>query len=225
MGRNLAWQWHHLNGSVPRSDPSTCHSCELDFPIPAANGATTAWIPPDPLLRQRVFRFSESTIDKIKAAANANRPQESRPFSTFQSLAVRLWPAMTRARGLEPEDVTVLTILMDCRKQVEPAMPDSYAGNLIQAVLTGTATGCCWPILLNSGLPCPKCEWLAQCSCHCRPIGGIWGLAEPVPVQGSWNELCGGRQLAACTWVRMGGRVWMWRLASTSMFWRFTMAY
>nr|DAD18953.1 TPA_asm: hypothetical protein HUJ06_020416 [Nelumbo nucifera] len=44
-------------------------------------------------LRQRIFRFSESTIDKIKSDANnSNLSSGSQSFSTFQSLDLRLPP-------------------------------------------------------------------------------------------------------------------------------------
>ncbi|KAK1289053.1 BAHD acyltransferase DCR [Acorus calamus] len=92
-------------------------------------------------LRERVFTFSEASIDKIKSDANAGRPEEAKPFSAFQSLGSHIWKAVCRARGLKPEDVTVFAIFMDCRKRVDPPMDDSYFGNLIQAVFTGTASG------------------------------------------------------------------------------------
>lgn len=98
--------------------------------------------PAAPQLRERVFKFSESAVDKIKSTANANPPAEgSKPFSTFQSLAVHIWRHVTQARGLKPEDYTVFTVFADCRKRVDPPMPESYFGNLIQAIFTVTAAG------------------------------------------------------------------------------------
>lgn len=101
-----------------------------------ANGDATAAAP---LLREKVFKFPESTIDQIKSKVNAGNT--SKPFSTFQSLSAHVWSAVTRARELAPQDYTVFTVFADCRKRVDPPMPESYFGNLIQAIFTVTAAG------------------------------------------------------------------------------------
>lgn len=120
---------------------------KLDISLPpapsaaaAANGNGDAKAAPP--LREKVFKFTETAIDKIKSKVNANPPSDgSNPFSTFQSLSVHIWRHVTQARNLKPEDITVFTVFADCRKRVEPAMPESYFGNLIQAIFTGTAAG------------------------------------------------------------------------------------
>ncbi|KAK8497858.1 hypothetical protein V6N13_032513 [Hibiscus sabdariffa] len=108
-------------------------------------------LPPNPLassngsahqLREKLFRFPEAAIDKIKSKVNSNPASPAaKPFSTFQSLAVHIWQHVTRARNLKPEDYTVFTVFADCRKRVDPPMPESYFGNLIQAIFTVTAAG------------------------------------------------------------------------------------
>ncbi|XP_071706320.1 BAHD acyltransferase DCR [Rutidosis leptorrhynchoides] len=107
------------------------------------NGDANATQPPAPApLREKIFKFSESAIDKVKEKVNANPPEGStKPFSTFQSLSTHIWHAVTRARNLKPEDYTVFTVFADCRKRVDPPMPDRYFGNLIQAIFTVTAAG------------------------------------------------------------------------------------
>ncbi|XVF09913.1 hypothetical protein REPUB_Repub07fG0138200 [Reevesia pubescens] len=107
-------------------------------PVASSNGDTKQ----GPQLREKLFRFSEAAIDKIKSKVNSNPPSDaSKPFSTFQSLAVHIWQHVTQARNLKPEDYTVFTLFADCRKRVDPPMPDSYFGNLIQAIFTATAAG------------------------------------------------------------------------------------
>ncbi|XP_004140767.2 BAHD acyltransferase DCR [Cucumis sativus] len=112
-------------------------------PQPAsANGDSTA--PPPKPLKEKVFKFTETAINKIKSkvnSANPPKPDGSTPFSTFQSLSVHIWRHVTQARNLKPEDITVFTVFADCRKRVDPPMPESYFGNLIQAIFTGTAAG------------------------------------------------------------------------------------
>ncbi|KAI3943685.1 hypothetical protein MKW98_004190 [Papaver atlanticum] len=110
------------------------------FEKPAASNGEEKHTP-EPQLREKIFRFSGSTIEKIKSKANENLPSDSKPFSTFQALGSHIWCAVTRARNLKPEDYTVFTIFADLRKRVDPPMPDSYFGNLIQAIFTVTAAG------------------------------------------------------------------------------------
>ncbi|CAN4087715.1 unnamed protein product [Withania somnifera] len=118
-----------LNLSKPSDAPEHANS--------ATNGASV-----DLPLRERVFKFSESAIDQIKSKVNANPPEGSlTSFSTFQSLSAHVWLAVTRARELKLEDYTVYTVFADCRKRVDPPMPESYFGNLIQAIFTVTAAG------------------------------------------------------------------------------------
>ncbi|PON33697.1 Transferase [Parasponia andersonii] len=124
----------------PPADPHASSNGDFDPKVAPSNGDAN----PDPQLRERVFKFSESAVDKIKSTVNANPPSDgsnSKPFSTFQSLSAHIWRHVTRARELKPEDYTVYTVFADCRKRVDPPMPESYFGNLIQAIFTVTAAG------------------------------------------------------------------------------------
>ncbi|KAF5177876.1 Bahd acyltransferase dcr [Thalictrum thalictroides] len=119
---------------------------KLDLPKSAEaherSGESNGDAKPAPLLREKIFRFSETAVNKIKSEVNSNVTNgTTKSFSTFQSLGVHLWRAVTRARQLKPEDYTVFAVFMDCRKRVDPPMPDNYFGNLIQAVFTVTAAG------------------------------------------------------------------------------------
>lgn len=107
-------------------------------PPPSSNGEAK----PEPVLREKIFKFSESAIDKIKSTVNATPPSDgSKPFSTFQALSTHVWRRVCHARNLKPEDYTVFTVFVDCRKRVDPPMPETYFGNLIQAIFTVTAAG------------------------------------------------------------------------------------
>lgn len=106
-------------------------------------GQPNADAKPAPRLREKIFRFSETAISKIKAQVNST-PSEgdaSKSFSTFQSIGVHVWQAVSRSRNLKPEDYTVFAIFMDCRKRIDPPVPENYFGNLIHAVFTVTAIG------------------------------------------------------------------------------------
>lgn len=125
---------------LPLPDPHSSSNVDADDnSLVSSNGDAKA----DPVLREKVFKFSEAAIDKIKSELNAKIQSSdgSKPFSTFQSLSVHIWRHVTIARNLKPEDITVFTVFADCRKRVDPPMPESYFGNLIQAIFTGTAAG------------------------------------------------------------------------------------
>lgn len=120
-----------LDLSLPSADP-----------LSAKSNGDHKQAPPAPVLREKIFKFSESAIDKIKSTVNAKLPSDgSKPFSTFQSLSVHIWRHVSHARNLKPEDYTVFTVFVDCRKRVDPPMPETYFGNLIQAIFTVTAAG------------------------------------------------------------------------------------
>ncbi|KAG4133797.1 hypothetical protein ERO13_D08G110100v2 [Gossypium hirsutum] len=111
---------------------------DLSLPPNPVNGDANQ----GPQLREKLFRFSEAAIDKIKSKVNSTPPSDSsKPFSTFQSLAYHVWHHVTLARELKPQDYTVFTLFADCRKRVDPPMPESYFGNLIHAIFTVTAAG------------------------------------------------------------------------------------
>ncbi|MED6135837.1 hypothetical protein PIB30_050384 [Stylosanthes scabra] len=116
---------------------------KLDLSVPEPNGPTSEnEEKPKPKLREKIFKFSESAIDKIKSTINENPPSDgSKPFSTFQALSAHVWRHITHARNLKPEDYTVFTVFVDCRKRIDPPMPEAYFGNLIQAIFTVTAAG------------------------------------------------------------------------------------
>ncbi|KAE9617381.1 hypothetical protein Lal_00034279 [Lupinus albus] len=111
-------------------------------PEPILNEKPNGDAKPEPILREKIFKFSEIAIDKIKSTVNENLPSnDSKPFSTFQTLSTHIWRRVTIARKLKPEDYTVFTVFVDCRKRMNPPMPEAYFGNLIQAIFTVTASG------------------------------------------------------------------------------------
>ncbi|KAL2920726.1 BAHD acyltransferase DCR [Bienertia sinuspersici] len=155
--------WHFMNSwaeicngahsisQLPFLDRTKARSTRvsLEIPKPPSQEDLTTISASAPKLREKLFRFSELAIEKLKAAHNASSgptngtraAASGPPYSTFQSLSSHIWRSITAARGLKPEDPTVFTIFADCRKRVDPPMPESYFGNLIQAIFTGTAAG------------------------------------------------------------------------------------
>ncbi|XP_058205978.1 BAHD acyltransferase DCR-like [Rhododendron vialii] len=109
----------------PFLDRTEVHNTRIKLNLPLAPETSS----PAPPLRVKVFKFSESAIDLIKATANSN--PNPKPFSTFQSLSVHVWRAVT----------TVFYVFANCRHRVDPPMPMNYFGNLIQPVVTRTSAG------------------------------------------------------------------------------------
>ncbi|CAL0328599.1 unnamed protein product [Lupinus luteus] len=148
------WQFMSSWAEICSGSPSTSASpfldrtkarntrVKLDLSLPEPKGQPNGDAKPEPILREKIFKFSESTIDKIKLTVNQNSLLDgSKPFSTFQALSTHIWHHVTHARNLNPEDYTVFTVFVDCRKRVNPPMPETYFGNLIQAIFTVTAAG------------------------------------------------------------------------------------
>ncbi|CAN4087713.1 unnamed protein product [Withania somnifera] len=126
--------WHFMTSWAELSCGATTISLNLSEPSKSETNSHM-----DLPFRERVFKFSESAIDQIKSKVNANLPEGSLTrFSTFQSFSAHIWLAITRARQLKKEDYTVYIVFADCRKRVEPPMPESYFGNLIKAIFTVT---------------------------------------------------------------------------------------
>ncbi|KAL8095874.1 hypothetical protein AgCh_037019 [Apium graveolens] len=94
-----------------------------------------------PLVRDKIFKFSNLKIEEMKSIVNSNPPETSNPVSTFQVLSSHTWRAITRARQLKPDDHSVLTVFADIRKRINPPMPKSYFGNLIQAAFIVSTVG------------------------------------------------------------------------------------
>ncbi|KAF8412232.1 hypothetical protein HHK36_000192 [Tetracentron sinense] len=145
--------WHFMNSwaeicrgsrtiSVPPfHDRTKARSTRVKLELPKSAAELERNAKSAPHLREKMFRFSASAIDKIKSKVNSNISNGSKPISTFQSLGAHMWIAITRARHLKPEDYTVFTVFTDCRKRVDPPMPESYFGNLIQAIFTVLPVG------------------------------------------------------------------------------------
>ncbi|KAJ3693072.1 hypothetical protein LUZ60_012167 [Juncus effusus] len=128
---------------LPLLDRKIARSTRVPLTLPvsqAAHEAVDPNGPPKPLVA-RLFHFKSETISQLKSSVNSSLPKEAKPFSTFQSLSAHIWHAVCRARSLAPTDITAFAIFGDCRARVDPPLPSTYFGNLIQAIFTGTAAG------------------------------------------------------------------------------------
>ncbi|XP_072967732.1 BAHD acyltransferase DCR [Typha angustifolia] len=129
---------------LPLHDRLLARSTRVPVTLPSSPSAHEKLDPNrsnDRPLVARLFSFPSSLVDQIKNSTNSSPspdpPASSPPFSTFQSLSAHVWRAVSRARGLPPDALTVFAVFADCRPRVAPPLPPSYFGNLIQAVFTG----------------------------------------------------------------------------------------
>ncbi|GLJ42129.1 hypothetical protein SUGI_0872390 [Cryptomeria japonica] len=109
----------------------------LNITPPSRDSAMNGTHMDKPQLRGKIFHFSKEMMNTIKSRANKNK--EGKPFSSFQSLGAHIWKAVTKARKLAPEEITVFTLFIDCRKRLEPPVPEGYFGNVIQGIYGATA--------------------------------------------------------------------------------------
>jgi shikimate O-hydroxycinnamoyltransferase len=70
--------------------------------------------------------FTKDFIARLRAKASEGR---GRPFSRFETVLAHLWRAMTRARGLSPDETSQIRLSVDGRHRL--GLPAEYFGNLV----------------------------------------------------------------------------------------------
>ncbi|XP_047982688.1 uncharacterized acetyltransferase At3g50280-like [Salvia hispanica] len=116
----------------------------------------------DAPVRERIFRFSRKSIQKLKSVVNNGKFEDgidvaelmgkqrndtlktaakSVEISSFQSLCALLWRGVTRARKLPEGKTTTFRMAVNCRHRVEPRLAPLYFGNAIQSIPTQASAG------------------------------------------------------------------------------------
>ncbi|KAI3937191.1 hypothetical protein MKW92_053142 [Papaver armeniacum] len=94
-----------------------------------------------PSFEVRIFHFTPEYIAKLKEKANSISDEESHTdkivLSSFQALLAHVWIAVTRARRLDPEEMTSYQLVIGNRARLNPPLPNNYFGN---SFLVGEAT-------------------------------------------------------------------------------------
>jgi hypothetical protein len=70
--------------------------------------------------------FTKDFIASLRGRASEGR---GRPFSRFETVLAHLWRAMTRARGLNPDETSQIRLSVDGRHRL--GLPAEYFGNLV----------------------------------------------------------------------------------------------
>ncbi|XP_071701766.1 uncharacterized acetyltransferase At3g50280-like [Rutidosis leptorrhynchoides] len=89
------------------------------------------------LLEERFFDFSENSISKLKAKANAEC--NTLKISSLQAVSALLWRCITRARRPPQNADTVCKLAINNRRRLDPPLSDNYFGVPVQ-VVGGTKT-------------------------------------------------------------------------------------
>ncbi|KAL1535428.1 BAHD acyltransferase DCR-like [Salvia divinorum] len=100
-------------------------------------GGPTVTFSTDSPMRERIFRFTRESIQRLKSVVNARSSVE---ISSFQSLCALLWRGVTRARNLPKKKMTTFRMAANCRHRLEPKLEPLYFGNAIQSIPTQAAT-------------------------------------------------------------------------------------
>ncbi|XP_026394077.1 uncharacterized acetyltransferase At3g50280-like [Papaver somniferum] len=92
-----------------------------------------------PLLRERMFHFTEESLAKLKAIANEECSTKNVQISSFQALCALVWRSITRTRHFNSDRITSCRLPIDDRLRLNPPLSGNYFGNCVQSV-SGTTT-------------------------------------------------------------------------------------
>ncbi|KAL6626336.1 hypothetical protein ACP70R_030062 [Stipagrostis hirtigluma subsp. patula] len=159
-----AWSAAARGGALPAALAPTFERSAIVHPVAAemARGILRKVTPELPLLPtanllRRTWLQHETTtleldrrrIDHLKnriAVANEELNQTAadlqlRRRSTFVAVAALVWSSVVQARSLDPGARTRLLFLADCRRRLDPPVPEGYFGNCVRGCVAEAAAG------------------------------------------------------------------------------------
>ncbi|KAH6763410.1 HXXXD-type acyl-transferase family protein [Perilla frutescens var. hirtella] len=125
------WDRHLLNARNPPCVTCTHHAYHG---VPDSKG--TELIPPDDMV-QRTFFFGSGEFSALRS----HLPLHLRGCSIFDLLTASLWHCRTVAISPEPNEVVKLLFTVNCRKLLNPPLPDGYYGNAIALQIAISTAG------------------------------------------------------------------------------------
>ncbi|KAK1556063.1 hypothetical protein Q3G72_035317 [Acer saccharum] len=132
------WQRQKLVAKAPPGTPK--------FIVDPASLATSPFLPTDDILHAYFNVNAESIkrlrMDLIKECEgdHVHQTQGNFYFTTFEVLAAYVWRSRFRAMKLSPDAKTLICLVMNIRRHLNPPLPDGYYGNSFinaNVVLTG----------------------------------------------------------------------------------------
>ncbi|GLJ52437.1 hypothetical protein SUGI_1115390 [Cryptomeria japonica] len=76
------------------------------------------------------FHFDAIFLEKLKSKVNGSNKLK-KPYTTFEILVAHMWKCITKARGLDEDVKTKVSIPVDGRKRLNPPLPQGYLGNVV----------------------------------------------------------------------------------------------
>ncbi|XP_057420352.1 hydroxycinnamoyl-CoA:piscidic acid hydroxycinnamoyltransferase-like [Lotus japonicus] len=112
-------------------------------PLPLLLGST------DPVAEREheravaVLRLTKEQVATLKEKTNNGSLEEQealspRPYSTYEVVSAHVWKCLTKARGLDGAQPTVVRVTADIRSRLNPPLPMNYFGNALAVSLTPT---------------------------------------------------------------------------------------
>ncbi|KAI3994545.1 hypothetical protein MKX01_028289 [Papaver californicum] len=86
-----------------------------------------------PLLRERMFHFTEESLAKLKAKANEECNTKHAQISSFQALSTLVWRSVTRARHFTSDRKTSCRLAINDRLRLNPPLFENYFGNCVES--------------------------------------------------------------------------------------------
>ncbi|KAK9135940.1 hypothetical protein Syun_015270 [Stephania yunnanensis] len=93
----------------------------------------------------KVFHFSQESIARLKAKANAEQPKtlNNTPIkiSSLQAVLAHIWLAVTRARRLPSDEKTSYVFAIGNRTRLVPPLPNEYLGSAMSVGTVAATVG------------------------------------------------------------------------------------
>ncbi|KAL3533020.1 hypothetical protein ACH5RR_006541 [Cinchona calisaya] len=107
------------------------------YPLPLLIGQSDTLLEREKETTAIMLKVSKEQVEKLKKRAANNQ----RTFSRFEVVSAHLWKCISMARGIKPEQETVLYVHVDFRNRLKPPLPQNYFGNGVIAVPVNAIAG------------------------------------------------------------------------------------
>ncbi|KAK7315418.1 hypothetical protein VNO77_33964 [Canavalia gladiata] len=84
-----------------------------------------------------LLRLTSEQVEKLKKKTNDHSLKEGfRSYSRFEVIVAHIWRTLCMARQLEDQQQSVVRIMVDIRRRLDPPLPSNYFGNAVFPTIT-----------------------------------------------------------------------------------------
>ncbi|KAK7315422.1 hypothetical protein VNO77_33969 [Canavalia gladiata] len=84
-----------------------------------------------------LLRLTSEQVEKLKKKTNDHSLKEGfRSYSRFEVIVAHIWRTLCMARQLDDQQQSVVRILVDIRRRLDPPLPSNYFGNAVFPTIT-----------------------------------------------------------------------------------------